>query len=115
MEKLELGGPVSGGPIVVSAIPTQQQQRPMETSAMAVASLVVGITGIIILFMGLILGTLAIIFSILAKNKIRQRQGELGGSCMATAGLVLGIISVVFNIFLIVLAIIGANSSDDDF
>ena len=71
--------------------------RVVGTNGKAIASLVLGIVGM--LFFGIILGPLAIVFSVLAKKEI-DRTGQ-GGRGMATAGLVLGIIAVVsFFLFL---------------
>ena len=61
---------------------------------LAIASLVCGIVGLF--FFGIILGPLAIVFSVMARKK-----GFTSG--MATAGLVLGIIAVVLYVIAIVL------------
>jgi len=66
---------------------------------MAVASLVLGIVGVVLgcsYYFGIPLGALAIIFAVLHKKKY-------GGSGMATAGLVLGIITAVFAVLGIIL------------
>lgn len=65
--------------------------RTAGTNGKAIASLVLGIVGVIIF--GIILGPLAIVFAVLAKKEI-ARTGQ-GGNGMATAGLVLGIIAIV--------------------
>jgi hypothetical protein len=61
------------------------------TSGKAVASLVCGIIGIIVL--PIVLSVLAIIFGAIARGET-GRDPTLGGRGMATAGLVLGIIGV---------------------
>ena len=71
-----------------------------EKKGMSIASMVLGIVGLIVL--ALPCGILAIIFSILGKKK--------GGKGFATAGLVLGIIDAVFGIIAIVssVALVGS-------
>ena len=60
----------------------------VQTSGMAIASLVMGIAGWTLLpFIGSIL---AIIFGYIARKEIRQRPSELSGEGFAVAGLVLG-------------------------
>jgi len=71
------------------------------TSGMAIASLVIGIIGILIF--GIILGPIAIILGALAKNEISKRPQELQGSGQATAGIVCGIIAIV--VWVIVVAV----------
>jgi len=67
------------------------------TNGKAIASLVLGIVGL--LFFGIILGPLAIIFGFLARKEIATTRQ--GGNGMAIAGIVLGIIAVAsFFIFL---------------
>jgi len=70
-----------------------------EKKGMSIASMVLGIVGLII--SSLICGILAIIFSVLGKKK--------GGEGFATAGLVLGIIDTVYGAFTIlnILRLIG--------
>ena len=65
-------------------------ERQTKTSGYAIASLVLG------LVWGYGVGSiLAIIFAVIAKNKIKEGGGTVTGGGMATAGLVLGIIGVV--------------------
>jgi uncharacterized Zn finger protein (UPF0148 family) len=60
----------------------------VETSGMAIASLVLGIAGWTLL--PVIGSILAIILGYMARNEIRQRPDELGGEGLALAGIVLG-------------------------
>jgi hypothetical protein len=63
------------------------------TSGLAVASLVLAISGFICLpVLGPILG---IIFGILAKSQIKRESGRLQGGGMATAGIVISVIAIV--------------------
>lgn len=64
------------------------------TNGMAVTSLVCGIVGVVLC--PFVPSILAVVFSVVAKNQIRDSSGAQGGAGMATAGLVLGIIGVAF-------------------
>ncbi|MCE0558233.1 MULTISPECIES: DUF4190 domain-containing protein [unclassified Motilimonas] len=78
--------------------------KPVETSPLAVVSLIFGILGIFI-FGSLI----AIICGHIARSNIRQSQGKLSGDGMALAGLITGYIGMVLFIgTLVMYAIIGA-------
>lgn len=79
----------------------QNNQLP-ENAEGTVSSMVCGIVGLVcscIPLVGIVLGTIAIVFSVKANRRIKEAQGALGGKGMATAGLVCGIISVVFGVF----------------
>lgn len=71
-----------------------------DNTGMSVASLVLGIVGLIIF--AIPCGILAIIFSVLAKKR--------GKNAMATAGLVLGIIDASFGILYLIVNMIGTIS-----
>jgi len=62
------------------------------TSGMAIASLILGISGLTIL--PFIASVAALIVGYMARNEIRQRPGELGGDGLAVAGIVMGWIAV---------------------
>ncbi|WP_010232959.1 DUF4190 domain-containing protein [Clostridium arbusti] len=89
----------------------------------SVASMILGIISVVfdfipgINFLGIILAVLAIVFAVIGKNKIKNSNGELNGTGMATAGLVLGIISVaLFVLFLAACgALIGAAASSTNY
>lgn len=72
---------------------------PVQTSGLAIASLVCGILGF--LFLAVVFGPLAIIFGGVALSKIRKNP-EIKGRGLAVAGLVLGIVATI--IILVVLA-----------
>ncbi|GAB7033801.1 DUF4190 domain-containing protein [Streptomyces sp. NPDC021749] len=97
--------------------PTQQQYRPDQfspypqyppqpTSGKAVASMVTGIASLVIPFIGIITGPLAVILGTKARNEIR-RTGQKGDG-LAIAGLVTGIIGCVGYAIFVILLIIGA-------
>ena len=81
--------------------PVQQTVRPATTSGKAIASLVCGIIGILIF--GIILGPLAICLGVSAKNDIKARPGELGGTCQADAGIICGAVALVIWVIVVVL------------
>lgn len=78
----------------------ENQEVKEEKKGMSIASMVLGIVGIVLF--ALPCGILAIIFSLLGKKK--------GGKGFAIAGLVLGIIDVVFGLFAIINATMLVNS-----
>jgi hypothetical protein len=77
----------------------------VETSGMAIASLVLGITGWTLL--PVIGSILAIILGYMARNEIRQRPDEIGGDGLALAGIVLGWLMVGATILMICLGGLG--------
>jgi len=85
--------------------PTPAPLRSVQTSGMAIASLVMGIAGWTVL--PLIGSVLAIIFGYMARNEIRQRPDELEGDGLALAGLVLGWIAVGLSVLLLCLGGLG--------
>ncbi len=86
-------------PPPVTSSQTQPVTAEVRTSGLAVASLVLGIIGLLIN----LLGVLAIIFGAISLGQI-NREPELKGKGMAIAGLVLGIIVVVIWILFLVFA-----------
>lgn len=62
------------------------------TSGMAIASLVLGISGLTIV--PFIASVAAIIIGYMARNEIRQRPDEIGGDGLALAGIIMGWIAV---------------------
>ena len=74
------------------------------TSCMAISSMVCGIVGLVVF--GIILGPIAIILGVIAKNEINAKPEELQGACQAKAGIICGIIAVViWTIFVIIWAL----------
>jgi hypothetical protein len=77
------------------------------TNGMAIASLVLGIVGLVTMvcyFIGVIPGIFAIIFAVLARKQIAQRGDE--GRGMAKAGLICGSISVGVPVLIFVVLVI---------
>ena len=87
------------------APPPPLRMQAVQTSGMAVASLVMGILGWTVL--PLLGSILAIVFGYSARSQIRQRPGELEGEGMAMAGLVLGWLMVGISVLLLCLGGVG--------
>lgn len=80
--------PTPPGPPPPPPRPAVYRSTAVQTSGMALASLVMGIAGWTLFPM---LGSiLAIVFGYAARREIRQRPGQLTGDGLAVAGLVLG-------------------------
>jgi len=76
-----------------------------QTSKKAVASLVLGILGVLVA--PIIFSTLAIIFGAIAAKETRRERG-LGGRGMAIAGIVLGIVGLALGLLVTGLMIAGS-------
>ena len=70
----------------------------------AIASMVLGILGLVILY---VIGPiLALVFGHIAKNEIEASNGTQGGGGMATAGIVMGWIGIGLTLLYLVLVLI---------
>jgi hypothetical protein len=86
--------------------------RPIvQTSGKAIAALVLGISSIVLCYVGFLVGPAAIVLGALARREIEDRAGFLGGGSLATAGLVTGIVGTVVWGLVIALMIIGLSVS----
>lgn len=81
------------------------QQTNAQPSSYAIASLVLGILGFVML--PIIGSILAIVFSGMAEKEIAASGGTIGGKGFADAGRVLGIIGLVLGVIVIALIIIA--------
>ena len=82
---------------------------PKSSNSFAVASMVLGIVGIVTLFcdfLGFVPAVLAIIFGFVSRSAIKKSNGAEAGSGMATAGIVLGFITVAAILLLAALFVI---------
>ena len=79
---------------------TQQQTK---TAGLAIASLVMGITGYILT--GPIGGLAAIICGHMAKSRIRDSEGSLEGDGLALAGLILGYVNLGVTVLLVIVIV----------
>lgn len=80
--------------------------RPPKTNGKAIAALVLGILSLVIPYVGLILGIIAIVFASKAMREV-SRTNE-GGRGMAIAGLVCGIIGTALYAIVILIVVIAA-------
>ena len=72
--------------------------------------MILGIVSIVFCYLGLLIGPVAIVLSVLASKDIAaQPPGVAGGKGMATAGLVTGIIGTVIWGAVVALLVIGLN------
>lgn len=90
----------------------QQPYAPPRTNGKSVASMVLGIISLVIPFVGIITGPLAVILAVIGKKEI-QRTGESGNG-LGIAGLVMGIIGcagyALFVVFLVIAAISASTA-----
>jgi hypothetical protein len=75
------------------------------TSGKAIASLICAIVGFV--FLGVVLGPVAICLGVSAKTDIEERNGQVKGECLATAGIIMGVIGFVLSIVLIIVVVSG--------
>ncbi|PZE20200.1 DUF4190 domain-containing protein [Paenibacillus xerothermodurans] len=93
--------------------PPQQRFQPPPANSKSIAAMVLGILSIVIPYIGLIIGIVAIIFSAISLKEIK-RTGEQGRG-MAIAGLVCGIIgTLIYGIILLIVIIALALSYSSD-
>lgn len=74
---------------------------PPRNNGLAVASMVLGICGVILFVFFAIPSVLAVVFGSIARGQIRRSQGVQVGRGMATAGIWLGLIEIVVFLYLI--------------
>jgi type II secretory pathway pseudopilin PulG len=80
-----------------TASATPRPYAPQQTETKAVVSLVLGVLGIIFIFIfliGIVFAVPAVIFGHLAKSSINKSRGRLSGEGMAMGGLIMGYISL---------------------
>ncbi|MBU0640663.1 MAG: DUF4190 domain-containing protein [Planctomycetes bacterium] len=76
-----------------SPAPDQPDSAPLPPSRTAIASLAVGLLSLVVVGK-LPLGILAVVLGIAARRRIRDSDGQLGGSGLALAGIILGVIDI---------------------
>lgn len=95
------GSPVPGTVRVSATVGTGQ------TNGKAIASLVCGIGGLVLL--PVVLSVLALVFGYRARREMRERPGD-GGWGLATAGVVLGWVGVVWGALIVVFYLLVITS-----
>jgi hypothetical protein len=90
--------------------PHQGYVAQRKTNGLAVASLVLGIVGLILFGFFMIPNILAVIFGFVALSQInRAPAGAMGGKGMAIAGLVMGLIGILFFILVVAFGTFSFN------
>ncbi|WP_020619961.1 DUF4190 domain-containing protein [Paenibacillus daejeonensis] len=95
--------------------PPYPPHLPAKTNSKAIVALVLGILSIVIPYIGLLFGIVAIVFASMSFKEIRLRQEQ--GRGMAVAGMVCGIIgTAIYGIILliVVIAIIAFSGNASD-
>lgn len=90
-----------------------QGELNQKTNGLAIASLVLGIVGIVLVCcysIGTLPGILAIIFGAISRKEILSSNGRQRGIGYSTAGLVLGIITVALAIVMVVIIAFSSAS-----
>ncbi|MBP2001235.1 hypothetical protein J2Z69_002278 [Paenibacillus shirakamiensis] len=85
--------------------PYPPQHNPIKTNSKAIPALVLGILAVVIPYIGLIIGIIAIVFARLSLKEIRA-TGEQGKG-MSIAGLVCGIVGTAMYAIILVILIIA--------
>ncbi len=84
-----------------------------EIPGMAIASLVCGILAIILPFVDIVLGVIAIVFGVKARRMTKEKGERYAGEAMALAGLICGIIGIgtaflwFFWFFFVIIGLLG--------
>jgi hypothetical protein len=85
-----------------------------KTNGLAIASLVLGIAGLLFYACG-VASVLALVFGYMSRGQIDRDPQNQGGRGMAIAGIIMGWIGVaIFVIFWVVIAIVAATSDNND-
>ena len=112
--------PPPGAPSPPPAPPGYQQttgygyQTGPKTNGLAIASLVLGIAGLVFYACG-VPSILALVFGYMARGQIDRDPATQGGRGMALAGIIMGWIGVaIFVIFWVVIIIIAATTDNND-
>lgn len=85
-----------------------------KTNGLAIASLVLGIAGLVFYACG-VASILALVFGYMARGQIDRSPGAEGGRGMAIAGIIMGWIGVaIFVIFWVVIIIVAATTNGDN-
>lgn len=102
--------PPPGAPGAPAAPPYAAGQQP--SNGMAVAALVLGIVGVVFVFIfapiAIILGILGVVFGIIGRNRYKANPA-VGRQGLATAGLICGIIAAILGAIFTVIFIIAIN------
>jgi hypothetical protein len=82
-------------------------QPPTQRCGLALASLILGIVGLVVCPLGPLFGIPAVICGHVAQSRIRNSGGTLGGAGLAIAGLITGYIAIAMIVFTGLLAAVA--------
>ena len=94
------GGYTPGGyvpPAPMGYTPGAMAYAGVRTDGLAVASLILGIVGIVCC-LGVVLGPVAAIMGFISRQRIQTSGGAVGGGTLALVGLILGIVGFVASV-----------------
>ena len=94
-------------------ISTPAMSYPAKVSSSAITSLVLGIVSILFVLFGFFVGILAIVFGVVAVQRIRSPPNEYRGLCMAHAGIVTGTIGTIIWAVIFIVIITSPPSETD--
>ena len=108
--------PTPGGPPPLPLPPASPLPRPSQpqTDGLAVASLVLGIVGLVLtitIWIGPVCDVLAIVFGAMARRRLPEGAPSRG---MATAGFILGIVGLALTVALVLLLIVALRDEGND-
>ena len=83
------------------------------TDGLAIASLVIGIVGLVCSFgcLGIVLGPTAAIMGFISRQRVASSGGTLGGGTLAIIGLILGVVGFLASVGFFFLYLSGAIHS----
>ncbi len=106
------GGYIPGGyvpPAPMGYTPGAMAYASQRTDGLAIASLVVGIVGVVCFFicLGVALGPTAAILGFISRQRVASSGGTLGGGGLALAGLILGVVGFVISVIWFLYIVLG--------
>ncbi len=107
------GGYTPGGyvpPAPMGYTPGAMAYAGVRTDGLAVASLILGIVGIVCC-LGVVLGPVAAIMGFISRQRVASSGGTLGGGGLALAGLILGVVAFFLSAALILFFVLSASRS----
>jgi hypothetical protein len=83
------------------------------TDGLAIASLIIGIVGVVCFFicLGVVLGPTAAIMGFVSRQRITSSGGMLGGGGLALAGLILGVVGFLASVIWFFYFVLNAHTT----
>jgi hypothetical protein len=88
--------------------PPPQEYQPPKTNGKSIAAMVLGILSVVLPYIGLLIGIIAIIFASISLKEIKRNQEQ--GRGMAIAGLVCGIVGTAIYALIILIVVFAVTS-----